>query len=153
MSGTDRLIKLLGLLGSSHEGEIVNAARQIEKERKGLGIAWSDLLTTSHEALKKERDTYKAALMKDDRTIEELEKLVENLRQERDELISELSTLRNGTATMDFDINTAFEILRKKPLPKGIRNFVDSIEHYFNERGGLTAKQRASLAKIYNYHR
>lgn len=123
MSGTDRLIKLLGLLGSFHEGEIVNAARQIEKERKGLGIGWSDLLTTSHEALKKERDIYKAALMKDDRTIEELEKLVENLRQERDELISELSTLRNGTATVDFDINTAFEILCKKTVAERDQKF------------------------------
>lgn len=37
-----RLIKLLGMLGSAHDGEVVAAARAIEKLR--AGAPWGDLL-------------------------------------------------------------------------------------------------------------
>lgn len=37
-----RLIKLLGMLGSEHDGEVVAAARAIEKLR--AGVAWNDLI-------------------------------------------------------------------------------------------------------------
>jgi hypothetical protein len=40
----DKLIKVLGMLGSSHDGERANAAQQAERIRKEAGIAWGDIL-------------------------------------------------------------------------------------------------------------
>jgi hypothetical protein len=42
---TRRLAKVLGMLGSSHDGEVVNAARQAEEIRRRLGRTWEELLT------------------------------------------------------------------------------------------------------------
>ena len=46
ISGPDRkrLAKLLAMCGSLYAGERDNAARQIERFRKSLGVAWEDLL-------------------------------------------------------------------------------------------------------------
>ncbi len=41
---TTRLERLLGMLGSAHEGEVSNAARMIERERSRLGKTWKELL-------------------------------------------------------------------------------------------------------------
>ena len=38
-----RLAHLLGMLGSDHDGEVISAARQIEKERRRLGKTWHEL--------------------------------------------------------------------------------------------------------------
>jgi hypothetical protein len=40
-----RLAKLLGMTGSAHEGEVVNAARKAGKLLAGLGITWEQALT------------------------------------------------------------------------------------------------------------
>jgi hypothetical protein len=40
----DVLVKTLGMLGSDHDGEIVNAARAAEKQRRKLGLTWDQLL-------------------------------------------------------------------------------------------------------------
>ena len=40
----DRLVKLLGMLGSDQDGECVSAARKAEKLRKRLGLTWNDLI-------------------------------------------------------------------------------------------------------------
>ncbi len=39
-----RLKKYLGMLGSDHDGEIINAARLAERERKKLGVSWDDII-------------------------------------------------------------------------------------------------------------
>jgi hypothetical protein len=39
-----RLAMVLGLLGSSHDGEIVAAARQAEKLRHEAGVSWGEIL-------------------------------------------------------------------------------------------------------------
>src|SRR5947209_2773522 len=46
MSERDRrkLAKLLGLLGSDHDGEALAAARQAEGLRRRAGVSWSDVL-------------------------------------------------------------------------------------------------------------
>jgi hypothetical protein len=46
MSAVDRgrLVKLLGLLGSDHDGEVLNAARQVERLRRDARLTWSDIL-------------------------------------------------------------------------------------------------------------
>ena len=41
---TARLEHLLGMLGSAHEGEVLNAARLAEKERRRLGKTWKEIL-------------------------------------------------------------------------------------------------------------
>ena len=39
-----RLIKILGMLGSEHEGERINDGAQAEKLRKETGLTWEELL-------------------------------------------------------------------------------------------------------------
>ena len=39
-----RLAKLLGMLGSDHDGEVLSAARQVEAERRKLGKVWTEIL-------------------------------------------------------------------------------------------------------------
>jgi hypothetical protein len=39
-----RLAALLGMLGSSHDGEVVNAARAAERMRKTAGLTWHQVL-------------------------------------------------------------------------------------------------------------
>ena len=41
---TARLERLLGMLGSAHEGELLNAARLVERERRRLGKTWKEIL-------------------------------------------------------------------------------------------------------------
>jgi hypothetical protein len=40
-----KLVMILGMLGSEHDGEIVVAARQAEKLRRKLGMTWEQLLS------------------------------------------------------------------------------------------------------------
>ena len=40
----DRLVKLLGLLGSDFDGEIVAAARQAERLRADAGLTWREIV-------------------------------------------------------------------------------------------------------------
>jgi hypothetical protein len=39
----DRLAKLLGMLGSGHDGEVVNAARAADRVVRGSGLRWPDI--------------------------------------------------------------------------------------------------------------
>jgi hypothetical protein len=41
----DRLVKLLGMLGSAHDGEIANAGRKAHALVRQHGMTWADLLT------------------------------------------------------------------------------------------------------------
>ena len=49
----ERLCKLLGLLGSSHDGEIAAAGRKAHQLLRGLGLTWPDVIalppTSWHE--------------------------------------------------------------------------------------------------------
>src|SRR5436190_12428222 len=40
----DRLAKLLGMLGSVHDGEVVAAARQAERLRADAGLTWAEIV-------------------------------------------------------------------------------------------------------------
>jgi hypothetical protein len=40
----DKLVKILGMLGSSHDGEVLAAARKAEEERKRLNTSWDQLI-------------------------------------------------------------------------------------------------------------
>jgi hypothetical protein len=40
----EKLARVLGLLGSSFEGEVVTAARQAERLRRDAGLTWNDIL-------------------------------------------------------------------------------------------------------------
>ena len=39
-----RLAKLLGMMGSTHDGEVVAAARQAERLRADAGLTWHDIV-------------------------------------------------------------------------------------------------------------
>ena len=39
-----RLIKLLGMLGSEHAGEVTNAGRMVDSLVRGLGLTWDNVL-------------------------------------------------------------------------------------------------------------
>jgi hypothetical protein len=43
----DRLVKLLGMLGSAHDREILNAARAAEKLRREAGKSWPEILSAN----------------------------------------------------------------------------------------------------------
>ena len=45
----ERLVAVLGMLGSAHDGEILAAARQAERLRRGAGLTWHDILTPAPE--------------------------------------------------------------------------------------------------------
>jgi hypothetical protein len=40
----DRLRKLLGMLGSAHDGEALNAARKVNELVRRNGVAWADVI-------------------------------------------------------------------------------------------------------------
>ena len=40
----DRLARVLGMLGSAHDGEVVAAARQAERLRADAGLTWNDIV-------------------------------------------------------------------------------------------------------------
>jgi hypothetical protein len=40
----DRLAAVLGMLGSEHPGEVVNAARQAERLRREAGVTWREIV-------------------------------------------------------------------------------------------------------------
>jgi hypothetical protein len=42
----ERLARLLGMLGSEHEGEVVAAARQAERLRRQAGATWFEILAS-----------------------------------------------------------------------------------------------------------
>ena len=40
----DRLVKLLGMLGSDHDGERATAARMVEEHRRKCGLSWHEIV-------------------------------------------------------------------------------------------------------------
>jgi hypothetical protein len=47
------LVKVLGMLGSDHDGEILNAARSAERLRRKLGVSWDDLIVEAVEKVRR----------------------------------------------------------------------------------------------------
>jgi hypothetical protein len=43
----DTLVKALGMLGSDSDGEVLNAARVAEKQRRKLGLTWDDIIVAA----------------------------------------------------------------------------------------------------------
>jgi hypothetical protein len=44
LAGRDKLAKILGLLGSDKDGEVLAAARRAEQQRKKMALSWAELL-------------------------------------------------------------------------------------------------------------
>ncbi len=44
-----RLVSLLGMMGSAHDGEIANAARMVEKQRVEMDLTWDDLIIDAQD--------------------------------------------------------------------------------------------------------
>jgi hypothetical protein len=45
----ERLVKLLGLLGSEHDGEIANAGRMADRFVKNQGLTWDELIVPARD--------------------------------------------------------------------------------------------------------
>jgi len=45
----DRLVKFLGMTGSAHDGECLNAARMASKMLRDLGLTWAEVLTPKRQ--------------------------------------------------------------------------------------------------------
>jgi hypothetical protein len=41
----DKLIRILGMLGSAHDGEVLSAARQAQRLVREAGLTWEEILT------------------------------------------------------------------------------------------------------------
>jgi hypothetical protein len=41
----DRLVAVLGMMGSEHDGEALAAARMAERMRRAMGLTWAELLS------------------------------------------------------------------------------------------------------------
>jgi hypothetical protein len=52
----EKLARVLGMLGSSHEGEILSAARQAERLRREAGVIWVDILLPALSPPRRERE-------------------------------------------------------------------------------------------------
>jgi hypothetical protein len=52
----DRLAAILGMLGSDHDGEILAAARQAERPRRGAGLTWREILALAPSLPEPRRD-------------------------------------------------------------------------------------------------
>jgi hypothetical protein len=47
----ERLARLLGMLGSDHDGEVVNAGRMADRLVRQNGLTWPDIIAPKHPAL------------------------------------------------------------------------------------------------------
>jgi hypothetical protein len=117
-----RLALLLGMLGSAHAGEIINAARAAERLRHDAGLTWHDILASDSG---KELEVATAACRK--------------LLDENDELRSQITHLR--AIITDPDRLITMWSQRLNPWEQG---FLASVRH----RHRLSPKQRACLRRI-----
>ena len=49
LSARKRIVKALGMLGSSHDGEVLSAARVVEACRRRIGVTWEQLIVAVTE--------------------------------------------------------------------------------------------------------
>ena len=43
-TGLELMVKILGMLGSAHDGEVLAAARRAEEQRLKLGSSWEQII-------------------------------------------------------------------------------------------------------------
>jgi hypothetical protein len=60
----ERLVKLLGMLGSVHDGEVLNAARHVAAMVRASGRDWDALLSPAPAAVAPKRSSDRADLKK-----------------------------------------------------------------------------------------
>ena len=49
MDAKDRLVHLLGMLGSAHDGEVLNAARAVLRTLGSMNMTWAELLQGNND--------------------------------------------------------------------------------------------------------
>ncbi len=49
----EKIIAILGMLGSAHEGEILNAAKKVEDIRKNCGLSWTEICSRNSQPQQK----------------------------------------------------------------------------------------------------
>ena len=58
----DRLAKLLGMLGSDHDGEVLNAARMADRVLRETGLTWADVIARPQVLAWREPETLSEAI-------------------------------------------------------------------------------------------
>lgn len=98
-----RLSRVLGMMGSQHDGEVLNAARMAEKIRREMDRSWTSLLTGASDQRGSASDHLRAAraearAMVAERRANELETRVTRLEAELAELRRGASSSRQSSA-------------------------------------------------------
>ncbi len=70
-----RLSHLLGMLGSAHDGEALNAARKADALVRGAGLTWSDIVHDRPEVAVSDVGTMTAWLLEHRAHLDEAERL------------------------------------------------------------------------------
>jgi hypothetical protein len=115
----DRLVKLLGMLGSSHDGERAVAALKANALVREHGLVWADVIPTTPE-----QRSYRQEQRWNDDT---------GAKKQNDQQV-DWRDMRNFCAQRS-------HLLRSRE-----QEFIDDIEDW---RGALTEKQNAWLVSIY----
>jgi hypothetical protein len=126
----DKLGKILGLLGSAHDGEVVNAGRMAHEMVRAAKTTWSRILSAGR--ITPEADSLKGQTQEQVRSVRERERLKRELEKVHDELekarvendllraeipIAESVTrLKQELAARDSEI--AFLVALDRPLPE-----------------------------------
>lgn len=136
------------MIGSTHDGEVLNAARKAEEARLTIGLTWGELFG-GHQIV---RD-----LMI---TVDNLRAAIATLQQENHDLRSDLISTEEQLETLiqqlvpkkeeEPDIEEMCEFLLDEcDLPEGVSEFVESIRTQYRRRRRLSDKQLEALKRVY----
>jgi hypothetical protein len=146
----ERLAMILGMLGSAHNGEVVNAARLAVRMLKEAGLSWPELLDEGQVAIEaartlfEENEALRAHVAElSDRIHDIADSDVWALIQENNELKDRLAEL-SGTPE---ERREQLELVQQyaRILNHFERGFVDSVATW---RGPLTPKMQIIWARI-----
>jgi hypothetical protein len=139
----ERLARLLGMLGSAHDGEVVNAGRLAIRMLKEAGMTWEQVVTPTVNGHDESVviDAARALLAENERLTDEVEDLREQLQRSRARSLQTPSHW-NEPKTVTEQIEQAIEWTAR--LTDWEREFATSIAG----RWRLTQKQRDRLDQI-----
>ena len=138
-----RLAQLLGMLGSSHDGEVVNAGRLAVRMLKQAGVTWQQLLAPTVNGHNESVviDAARALLAENDQLKDEVEDLRDQLRRARQRSLQTPNSWGKPRSTAD-KIEQALSWVAV--LSDWEREFTVSIAGHWR----LTEKQQARLDAI-----
>jgi hypothetical protein len=153
----ERLAKLLGMLASDQNGEVLAAARAVTRLVRDGGLSWDDLLIAPKPHKWTEAigfpALYTAELrrrMEAERQVERWREVAEAQRRTVDGLRRQMSEQRQGSAEAGRDAtgHTQLDRLLAAPLDGEQRIRVEAIASWFRRTGTLTRAEQEDLARF-----